>query len=472
MSARDGLTVLVPAAAFLLDAFLAGGAAVTALYIPAALALAWSRRSWLLPVVAAAAALSAAGSVLPSLPASPAAELSERAIVLSAMAAALAVAVHRPPHLAADGFRLLSESGVLGIAAWDAAGRIHWANDAFLRCIGFTLEDVRAGRVRWDRLTPPEWMPRTEQAVREMRERGSCQPYEKEYFRRDGSRFWGLFAGMMPEGASRGVAIMIDITARKEAERRLRELNESLEQRVTERTREAERRADQARAMARELAQAEQRERRRLSRLLHDHLQQDLVAARMHAGTLKAQPGGEAARAALRRLEERLQDSIQASRTLSVELDPPILNSHGMVSALEWLGRWMQERHELEVEISADPGCEKVSEEAKFFAFQAARELLLNVVKHAGVRRARVAAGPCGDGKIHIAVEDDGAGFDPACLSSDGIGGMGLAGIRERVESLGGSLRIDSAPGRGARFRLMLPQSLAAAEAGRASGEE
>ena len=120
-------------------------------------------------------------------------------------------------------FRSVAESGVVAIAFFDMEGAINDANDEFLRMLGFTREELEAGKVRWDRLTPPEWMPRTRAAVAEYERTGRIEPYEKEYFRRDGERFWGLFAGRRIESTGKGVAIVLDITERKRAEQALRE---------------------------------------------------------------------------------------------------------------------------------------------------------------------------------------------------------------------------------------------------------
>jgi PAS domain S-box-containing protein len=120
-------------------------------------------------------------------------------------------------------FRRLSESGLVSIAFFATDGRITDANDAFLEMTGYGRDDLAAGRVRWDSLTPPEWMPRTLQAVQEFESTGRIRPYEKEYLRRDGSRFWGLFGGSRLEGRSEGVAFVLDVTDRKRAEQQLRE---------------------------------------------------------------------------------------------------------------------------------------------------------------------------------------------------------------------------------------------------------
>ena len=123
-------------------------------------------------------------------------------------------------------FRRLSESGFVSIAFFTPDGRITDANDAFLRLTGHDRDDLTAGRVRWDRLTPPEWLPRTRQAVREFEATGRISPYEKEYFRSDGTRFWGLFGGAKLEGRSEGVAFVLDITERKRAEEAVRHSEE------------------------------------------------------------------------------------------------------------------------------------------------------------------------------------------------------------------------------------------------------
>jgi len=126
-------------------------------------------------------------------------------------------------------FRQVSESGIVSLAFFDLSGRITDANDAFLKMIDFTREELLEGKVRWDQLTPPEWMERTRQAVQEFKTRGRCTPYEKEYFRKDGTRFWGLFGGAMLESGAEGVAFVVDITERKRAEAALRNSREQFQ---------------------------------------------------------------------------------------------------------------------------------------------------------------------------------------------------------------------------------------------------
>jgi PAS domain S-box-containing protein len=120
-------------------------------------------------------------------------------------------------------FRSVSESGVVAIAFFSIGGAITDANDAFLNLVGYTRGEMEAGEVRWDRLTPPEWMPQTREAVRQYERTGRIEPYEKEYFRKSGERFWALFGGRRIESSGEGVAFVLDITARKQAEKVMRE---------------------------------------------------------------------------------------------------------------------------------------------------------------------------------------------------------------------------------------------------------
>ena len=119
-------------------------------------------------------------------------------------------------------FRRVAEIETVGVIFFDADGRITDGNAAFLRMSGFTREDLEAGRLRWDQLTPPEWMPKTLSALEELKATGQGTPFEKEYLRKNGSRWWGLFAGrMLGDGAA--VELVLDISDRKAAEHALRD---------------------------------------------------------------------------------------------------------------------------------------------------------------------------------------------------------------------------------------------------------
>src|SRR6266478_5210501 len=120
--------------------------------------------------------------------------------------------------------RRLVDANIIGIFIWDFEGRIIEANDAFLRMVDYDREDLVSGRIRWTDLTPPEWRDRDERLVLDLKMTGSLQPFEKEYFRKDGSRVPVLIGvATFEEGGNQGVAFVLDLTERKCAEEALRE---------------------------------------------------------------------------------------------------------------------------------------------------------------------------------------------------------------------------------------------------------
>jgi PAS domain S-box-containing protein len=120
--------------------------------------------------------------------------------------------------------RRLVDANIIGIIVWNVSGSILEANDAFLRMVGYEREDLVSGRVRWRDLTPPEWRQGSERALAETVQTGRAQPYEKEYVRKDGSRV-PVIVGLATFEASRkeGVAFVLDLTERKQAEEQVRE---------------------------------------------------------------------------------------------------------------------------------------------------------------------------------------------------------------------------------------------------------
>ena len=117
----------------------------------------------------------------------------------------------------------LVDANIIGIIIADGEGRILEANDAFLRIVGYDREDLVSGRVRWTELSPPEWRERDILTRAELNSTGIVQPFEKEYFRKDGSRVPVLVgAALFKEGGDKGLAFVLDLTERKRAEERLR----------------------------------------------------------------------------------------------------------------------------------------------------------------------------------------------------------------------------------------------------------
>jgi len=234
---------------------------------------------------------------------------------------------------------------------------------------------------------------------------------------------------------------------------------------------EMKRRAEQLRRLASELTLAEQRERRRLAQVLHDQLQQLLFAARLTLGAVRARLDEDVTKI-IRQVDDLLGQAIDESRSLCSELSPRLLYEAGLAPALESLARKMHEKFGMTIEVEAGPDTDPRSEDISVVLFQSVRELLFNVVKHGKTKQARVQMVRSSDDFLRILVADEGAGFDPSALENadSGATGFGLFHIRERLELMGGSLTIDSAPGQGARMTIVAPHRLAAESAG-ADGE-
>ena len=126
-------------------------------------------------------------------------------------------------------FSRLAQSGIIGIVSGDSDGNIIEANDAFLRIVGFSREDLSAGRIRWQDLTPPDWQAVTDSGARELSATGITTPYEKEYVRKDGSRI-AVLVGIAMLLESRSIAFMVDLTAQKRAEEALKRTEAQLRQ--------------------------------------------------------------------------------------------------------------------------------------------------------------------------------------------------------------------------------------------------
>jgi len=242
---------------------------------------------------------------------------------------------------------------------------------------------------------------------------------------------------------------------RKQAQE-LVEINRTLEQRVEERTAEAGRRAEELRALAGELARTEQREQRRLAQWLHDDLQQLLVATKMQIVLTQSAVQEPGMRELLDKACRLIDESIGQSRSLTAELTPQILYQSGLVPGLKQLARWVEEKHRLHVTLETTTDVLPENQETAVVLFSAARELLFNVVKHAGVREARVTLSE-GDGRVRLTVEDHGAGFDPALLVDGAHTGFGLLSVRERLRLIGGDVSFRSVPGQGTCVTLLGP---------------
>jgi two-component system, chemotaxis family, CheB/CheR fusion protein len=231
-------------------------------------------------------------------------------------------------------------------------------------------------------------------------------------------------------------------------------LTETLEERVTERT-------EQMRRLASRLTMAEQEERRRISQILHDDLQQLLYGVQMKMAGIrqKLEDGNNQSIAEeFGQMRDWISRGIEKTRSLTVDLSPPILKSEGLVGALLWLQRQMEELHGLRVAIQAENDERFLDEDLRVLLFQIVRELLFNVKKHAGVDHATVEL-VFNEDQVSISVSDEGRGFEADALEefAEQAESFGLISARERMRLIGGGMEVWAQPGNGTRVVLHAP---------------
>jgi PAS domain S-box-containing protein len=305
---------------------------------------------------------------------------------------------------------------------------------------------------------------------------------ERWHLRADGSRFFasGVLVPVTPGSDRRGfIKILRDITARKELEDALRDARDTLEARVAARTAELaatneelrrqidERlRAEEARReLTRRLVVAQEEERRRISRELHDQTGQHLTAFALSLRALEdAYPPDDGARPLLSRLRAVADELARDLHRMAVDLRPTSLDDLGLVASLAAYVEAWAERSGVRADFHAtgfDAG--RLPGAAETALYRIVQEALNNTAKHGAAKRVSVLLTRLPDGAARLIVEDDGSGFDAdrATASSDEIpvGGrrLGLLGMKERAILLGGTLTVESAPGEGTTVYVRLP---------------
>jgi PAS domain S-box-containing protein len=241
----------------------------------------------------------------------------------------------------------------------------------------------------------------------------------------------------------------------QESRYQLEKLNENLESIISQRT-------EQVRSLSKALTLAEFRERKRFSQVLHENLQQVLFGIKIQVEQIKPEKNDlekcpehtSEIQYSLRLIEKALK----IVRSMSTELNPPILKTQGLDIALSWLSAHMRRTYNLTVDLKLSKTVQNVRDEVLIMLIQIVRELLTNTVKHSGVLQASLEA-ICQNGLITIKVSDSGSGFvvdDINKRQKDEIR-MGLFSVEERIKLFGGTFSIDSQPGHGTTCKITLP---------------
>jgi len=217
---------------------------------------------------------------------------------------------------------------------------------------------------------------------------------------------------------------------------------------------------EKIRSLASKLTRAEQEERHRISQILHDDLQQQLFAIKAQLAMLndandenKVSPE---LRTTLDQIQSWLSDAITITRNLSIDLSPIVLQGEGLTEAIVWLSSQMKEQYGLQVDLEAKGDFHNLDNHIRVLLFQAVRELLFNIVKHAGISQATVILEQV-DGRGRITISDSGIGFDVGTIMNDPKTAHGLLIIQDRLGLMGGSIEVTSKLGDGTRMVIETP---------------
>ena len=365
-----------------------------------------------------------------------------------------------------DAMRLLSsivESSNDAIISFTMEGEIVSWNRGAERVFGYTAEEIIGRPLAV--LTPTDLLSERELLFETLRQGESIDQYETVLIRKDGQRIdISISASTLNNRAGDfkgATAIIQDITIRKKALADLQLATEELEQKVESRTAELSTRVIQLAQMASELTQTEQRERKRMAHVLHDQLQQILVAAKMRIESLQPS-ASERWQTDISEVVSLVDEALANSRSLAVELSPPVLVD-GLARALDWLcGSWFKEKYHLNVELALNPAIDAQQEVMRNLVFLTVKELLFNVVKHSSAKEAFVELAVHDSSTLRVTVRDGGQGFDPRKLGTvlDTGSGFGLNSLNDRLLLLGGSLDILSRPGFGVEAIILAPMKL------------
>jgi len=227
----------------------------------------------------------------------------------------------------------------------------------------------------------------------------------------------------------------------------------TLEKRAAEQRSRIEQHERELRKLSRRLVQAQEAERSALSRELHDAVGQMLTATGVDLANLETFRDNPAMfRETLEDARILNSETLRTVRNLAMGLRPSMLDDLGLGAALQWQGREFSRRSVTPVSVEIAGAVDSLAEPYRTCIFRVVQEALTNCARHARAKSVRVSLHGARD-RIDLTVQDDGVGFEPQAVS----GGLGLLGIEERVRELDGSLRIISAPGRGAILKVEVP---------------
>lgn len=337
--------------------------------------------------------------------------------------------------------RTLIETMNEGLSVIDQNNIITFVNEQFCEMSGYSRDELLGYNysVLLDKenqhIFKKQWAERLS---------GDATPYELTVTRKDGKKIHALVSPKPlfdDEGKFAGsFAILTDITDRKQAEEKLLSYQKQL------------------RSLASELSLVEERQRRCIATELNDYIGQTLYYCKNKMGVFNELVSSTELKTSAAEIADLIDQTIEYAKSLTFQLGTPLLYEEGLESALKWLGYQFQKQLGLIFHFKDDQKPKPLSDETSVLLYQAVRELMINVTRHAKARNVKVSLQR--DYKnVQIDIEDDGIGFDASHIDShtSKSGGFGLFTIHERLKYLGGHFKIDSKTGFGTHATLTVP---------------
>ncbi len=244
----------------------------------------------------------------------------------------------------------------------------------------------------------------------------------------------------MKDGSVVWDSIMLDITKKKQAETKIEEYQQSLQNLTTE------------------ISLVEEKQRKEIAENIHDHLSQSLVISKMKLADLKKENISELNKAEIQSVLNHISTALENSRKITYDLSPPILYELGLIETMYWLVEKIEEENKLKATFVTELTDVDLPEQKLILIYRIIQELVNNIVKHAKASKIDITFGSKREG-IEITVIDNGEGFDVNKLAKVSMeqGGFGLFAVKERVRNLGGTFAIDTKKGEGTNVKFYIP---------------
>jgi PAS domain S-box-containing protein len=331
-----------------------------------------------------------------------------------------------------DRLNVAMAAGNVGVWAWTVSTNQIWASENWRRIFGFAPDAALSYETALARIHPedrPGVGSALQKAIAEQ------------------SDYYGEFRVVHPAGELRWIAARARLRADRPGREPGRLVGAAVD--ITER-----KHAEQtAREFGGRLLHAQEADRARLARELHDDITQRLARLAIDAGRAETGTTDPRHKELMREVRDGLVRLSEDVHSLSYQLHPALLEDLGLTDALQAEAERFQKQEALAVDMKLAPLPERIPRDTGLCLYRVTQEALRNVARHAGTRRATVSLRPV-DGGLQLAVSDPGVGFDPARQRRPSLG---LASMQERVRLLGGDLDIESSPGHGTQIVAWVP---------------